>query len=85
MPLELMQTGADYPLLYGMSKKYGGSFVPSANISSLADSIKNNVSIKPVIQTNTETVPLVDWKWYFFLLLAFAMAEWLMRKYWLAQ
>ncbi|WP_276132553.1 hypothetical protein [Polluticoccus soli] len=85
MPLELMQTGADYPLLYGMSKKYGGSFVPAANIGSLADSIKKNGNIKPVIQTNVDTVPLVDWKWYFFLLLAFAVAEWLMRKYWLAQ
>ena len=85
MPLELMQTGADYPLLYGMARKYNGSFVPSANISSLYDSIKNNVNIKPVIQTNVETVPLVDWKWYFFLILVFAVAEWLLRKYWLAQ
>ena len=80
-----MQTGADYPLLYGMARKYNGSFVPSANISSLYDSIKNNVNIKPVIQTNVETVPLVDWKWYFFLILVFAVAEWLLRKYWLAQ
>lgn len=85
MPLEMMETGADYPLLYGVSKKYNGSFIPAANIASLYDSIKNNVNIKPVIQTNTETVPLVDWKWYFFLLLAFAVAEWLLRKYWLAQ
>jgi hypothetical protein len=85
MPLELMQTGADYPLLYGLSKKYNGSLLPSANISSLYDSIKNNVNIKPVIQSNVETVPLVDWKWYFFLILLFAVAEWLLRKYWLAQ
>jgi hypothetical protein len=43
------------------------------------------MSIKPVIQTNVQSVPLVDWKWYFLLILIFAVAEWLLRKYWLAQ
>ncbi len=85
IPLELMETGADYPLLYGLARKYNGSLVPGSKISSLYDSITRNQNIKPVIQTNTETVPLVDWKWYFFLILLFATAEWLLRKYWLAQ
>jgi hypothetical protein len=85
VPVELMETGADYPLLYGLAKKYNGALVPAANIASLYDNITRNPLIKPVIQTNTETVPLVDWKWYFFLILALAVAEWLLRKYWLAQ
>ncbi|MDR3681995.1 MAG: VWA domain-containing protein [Flavipsychrobacter sp.] len=85
VPLELMETGADYPLLYGLAKKYDGSLVPAAQVASLYDSITHNQNIKPMIQTNTQTVPLVDWKWYFFLLLAIAVAEWLLRKYWLAQ
>jgi hypothetical protein len=85
VPLELMETGADYPLLYGMAKKYKGALVPAANVGALYDSILHNDSIKPVIESTTDTVPLVDWKWYFFLLLAFATAEWLLRKYWLAQ
>lgn len=85
VPLELMENGADYPLLYGIAKKYKGSLVPAQNIGALYDSIVHNENIKPVIETDTDTVPLVDWKWYFFLLLAFATAEWLLRKYWLAQ
>ncbi len=85
VPLELMETGADYPMLYGLAKKYDGSLVPAAQIASLYDSITHNQNIKPVIQANTQTVPLVDWKWYFFLLLAIAVTEWLLRKYWLAQ
>ena len=85
VPLELMETGADYPLLYGIAKKYKGALVPAQNVGALYDSIAHNESIKPVIETNTETVPLVDWKWYFFLILAFAVTEWLLRKYWLAQ
>ena len=85
MPLEFMQSGADYPLLYSLAKKYNGGFVPAANVASLYDSITRNEHIKPVIQTNTETVPLVDRKWYFFLILLIAVGEWLLRKYWLAQ
>ena len=85
VPLELMETGADYPLLYGLARKYNGSFVTARNVSSLHDSISRNNNVKPVIQTNTETVPLVDRKWYFFLILLLAVGEWLLRKYWMAQ
>ena len=85
MPFELTETGADYPLLYGVARKNKGVLVPGTNILSLYDTLKNNPDIKPVIQTTTETVPLIDWKWYFFVILAVAVAEWLLRKYWLAQ
>ncbi len=85
MPLELMQSGADYPLLYSLAKKYNGGFVPSKNVASLYDSISHNERVKPLIQTDTETVPLVDRKWYFFIILLLAVGEWLLRKYWLAQ
>jgi len=85
MPLELMESGADYPLLFGLAKKYNGGFVTSANVESLFDSITHNEHVKPLIQTNTETVPLVDRKWYFFIILGLAVIEWLLRKYWLAQ
>ena len=85
MPVELMEQGADYPLLYGLAKKYNGSFVTAPAIGSLYDSITTSNRIKPLIQVNTETVPFVDRKWYFFLILIIAVAEWLLRKYWLAQ
>jgi hypothetical protein len=85
MPLELMENGADYALLYGLSKKYNGGFVTAAQVGSLFDSIIKNDRIKPLIVTNTESAPLVDRKWFFFMILAFAIAEWLLRKYWLAQ
>ncbi len=85
MPLEQMESGADYNMLYTLAKKHNGGFVPAASITALADSIKKNTNIKPVIQSNIQSVPLVDWKWYFLLILIFAVAEWLLRKYWLAQ
>jgi hypothetical protein len=54
-------------------------------MANVYDSITANENIKPVIETNIETVPLIDRKWFFFLVLLFAVAEWLLRKYWLAQ
>lgn len=83
--LEMMETGADYPLLYRLSHKYNGVAVPAKNIASLYDSIRLNETIKPVIQTTHESIPLIDWKWFFFLILLFAVSEWLLRKYWMAQ
>jgi hypothetical protein len=83
--LEDMETGADYPMLYSLAKQYGGAIVPANNIVALADSISRNEHIKPVIRTSTESVPLIDKKWYFFLILLFATAEWLLRRYLMAQ
>lgn len=85
IPLELMETGADYDMLYSLSENNGGRFFPSSDMSAVYDSIIANKNIKPVIETNIETVPLIDRKWFFFLILLFAIAEWLVRKYWLAQ
>jgi len=85
MPLEMMQQGADYPLLYSLAHEYKGAFFAANHISSLYDTITHNDHIKPLIQTNTETAPLVDKKWYFIVILLLATAEWLLRKYWLAQ
>jgi hypothetical protein len=84
-PLEFMESGSDYPMLYALAHKYNGALFPAANFDALYDSISHNERVKPVIQTNTETVPLVDRRWYFFLILLIAVAEWLLRKYWLAQ
>jgi hypothetical protein len=83
--MEALETGADYPMLYSLSKKYAGSVVRHQQMSALYDSIVQNEAIKPVVLQRDTTVPLVDWKWYFFLILVVAVAEWLLRKYWLAQ
>jgi hypothetical protein len=85
IPLELMETGADYPLLYNLAHAHNGAFSTVAGAAALYDSIIANKRITPLIETHTETVPLVNRKWYFFVILLLAVAEWLLRKYWLAQ
>lgn len=84
-PLELMEQGADYALLYGLAKRNGGDFFTTATMAGLYDSIRHNDQVKPIIQTHTDSVPFVDKKWFFFLILAIAICEWLLRKYWMAQ
>jgi hypothetical protein len=84
-PLEQMEQGADYPLLYGRAHKYNGFFTPATSMAVLYDSITHNAHIKPLIQTNIETEPFINKKWVFFVILVLAVAEWLLRKYWLAQ
>ncbi len=84
-PVELLETSADFAGLYNLSQKYNGAFFTTATMSSIYDSIQNNESIKPVITTEVTTIPLIDRKWIFFLILIIALVEWLLRKYWLAQ
>lgn len=84
-PIELLETSSDYATLYSLSQKYNGAFFTQQNMGAIYDSIVQNNNIKPVITTDITTVPLIDRKWFFFLILLVAVAEWLLRKYWLAQ
>jgi hypothetical protein len=85
IPVELMEQGADYGLMYAMAHKYNGSVVARKDIAAVYDSITRNQNIKPLLATTTESVPFIDRKRYFFIILLIAVAEWLLRKYWLAQ
>ncbi len=85
IPIESLESGADYSLLYALSNQYKGHVVMPSQEASLLDSLKNNNHIKPIIQEYDKTIPLIDWKWYFILILTLATIEWLLRKYWMAQ
>lgn len=85
IPIESLETGADYSLLYALSSQYNGHVVTPAQEVSLFDSLQNNNHIKPILQEYDKTIPMIDWKWYFILILTLATVEWLLRKYWMAQ
>lgn len=84
-PIEALESGADFQLLYQLAKKYGGTAVTAPQLASLYDTIFNKGQIKPLLRERSSSLPLVDWKWYFFFILLVATVEWLLRKYWLAQ
>lgn len=82
VPLEQFRTFADFDLMYKLAHQNGGQFFTVANMQSLTDSLSKNELIKPVIHTEKTYVSLIDKRWIFFLILLFASAEWLLRKYW---
>jgi hypothetical protein len=55
-------------------------FVFANQIESLADKIKKNQQIKPLLRANIQNDPLINWKWLFGLFIAFLALEWFVRK-----
>jgi hypothetical protein len=79
--LELFETTANHAVLRALSAKFGGETVFPAQLASIADKIKNNQTVKPVIYQTTTTNPLINLKWIFALLALLLTAEWFLRRY----
>ncbi len=81
VPAELLQTGADYPLLYALAGKYGGTVQPWQQAGNLALKLKESGALKPRLESLEEPLRPIDWKWMFGLILVVATTEWLLRRY----
>ncbi len=79
--LELYETTADHGLLRLMSDKFGGAVVYPNEMASIAEMIRAKESVKPVIYNTTQTRPVINLKWIFFLLLGLLTLEWFLRRY----
>lgn len=79
--LELFETTANHAVLRALSTKFGGETVFPAQLSSIAEKIKANQMVKPVIYQTTSTNPLINLKWIFALLALLLTAEWFLRRY----
>jgi hypothetical protein len=79
--LELFETTANHGVLRALSRKFGGETVLAAQLASIADKIKSNQTVKPVIYQTTSTNPLINLKWIFALLAFLLSAEWFLRRY----
>lgn len=79
--LELFETTANHAVLRQLSAKFGGETVLSTQLSSIADKIKANETVKPVIYQTTQTNPLINLKWIFALLALMLAVEWFLRRY----
>lgn len=82
IPMEALRTHADYNLMYQLADKNNGAFFTQFNFTQLPDSIAKNENIKTIIHTQSESKPIIDEKWLFFLIIALASLEWFLRKYW---
>jgi hypothetical protein len=79
--LELFETTANHAVLRQLSAQYGGETVFANNINAIAEKIKANQTVKPVIYQTTKTNPLINLKWIFALLAGLLAAEWFLRRY----
>jgi len=79
--LELYETTANHAVLRQLSAKYGGETVFPAQLAGIAEKIKTNQTVKPVMYQTTKTNPLINLKWIFALLAGLLAAEWFLRRY----
>ncbi len=81
LQLETLQTVANHQLLFALAKRTGGNVVYPDQIDSLLSYIKQQPNIKPIQYSSYKTMPLINLKWLFFLLLIFLSIEWFVRKF----
>ncbi|MBL7826500.1 MAG: hypothetical protein JNJ57_07715, partial [Saprospiraceae bacterium] len=79
--MELFETTAKHAVLRSLSAKFGGETVFPGQLSDIAEKIKANQTVKPVIYQSTTTNPLINLKWIFALLAFLLSAEWFLRRY----
>ncbi len=79
--LESADLTADHNLLRAISANTGGRMYPLKNAADLIDYLtREGQTLKPVSHTSQVLKSLLDFKWIFFVLLAFLSIEWFSRK-----
>ncbi|HET7179353.1 MAG TPA: VWA domain-containing protein, partial [Chryseosolibacter sp.] len=77
---ELQNLTADFDLLRKLSDHTGGHFYPASDISQLRSYLQK-AEASSVIHTEETYDSLINLKWVFWLLVAFAATEWGLRKF----
>lgn len=81
LQVENLNTVANHMLLHQISNATGGTFYLPDELSKLSNQLINNTAAKPRISTHTSTLPLINLKWIFFLLVSLLTLEWFVRKW----
>lgn len=79
--LEQADLQADHNLLNLLATQTGAIMVTPDNVEELIDHIRNHQSKKPILYSQIETRPLIDWGWLFGILILLLGAEWFIRRY----
>jgi hypothetical protein len=80
LQLEYTETKANHDLLKQLASATGGKFVPFKDLDKLAELIKKQGTVKPVMYEQKDYRDLINQKWVFFLILLLISAEWFVRK-----
>ncbi len=79
--VESVRTTADHQLLYRLSNSSGGTLYYPSQVASIADDIKAQEDIVPVIYSSEHVRELIESRWLFFLFLGLLAIEWFVRKF----
>lgn len=85
IPLEWLNTQADYSLLYNLAANNNGKMYTIETMTDIISDIKNNEKITTIIQTEAVNNPWIHYKWIFFLIIGLLTIEWFIRKYFAMQ
>lgn len=78
---ELFDLVADYGLMDQLAIQNNGAMISVNEIEKLPSMIATNDIIKPIINKQYKSDPLINLKWIFLLLLGLLSAEWFLRRY----
>jgi hypothetical protein len=79
--LEEQNLTADFGLLRKLSQANEGKFYQANNLAALNNDFQK-LEAKSLIHSDESFNPLINLKWFFFLLLLVVSGEWFLRKYW---
>lgn len=80
--VEALNTTANHILLTQLAEITGGKVYYPNEMSGLVDAIEGNESITSIAYERERLYTLTDLFFLFFVILAFAAVEWILRKYW---
>lgn len=80
LQLEALDVTARHGLLASLSSTSGGAFFQPDQLDALADSLRANDQIRPVLHASVQTRSVIHLQWIFFGLLLLLSVEWLWRK-----
>jgi len=79
--LEQYETTANHGLLRILSETSNGMLLYPEQMGNLAQQLQAAGKVKPVVYQTTQTRPIIELKWIFFLLLLLLTLEWFLRRY----
>ena len=79
--LESYASRADHNMLRVLSEEFGGQVFSPTEIGRIAELVRSQGTIKPVIYETSKTQPVINYKWLFFILLILLSLEWFLRRY----
>lgn len=79
--LEATNLTANFGLMYEIAQQTQGKLIPYDELSQLADLLNNRDDITSISYEHTDFKNLIDYTWYFLLIILFFTAEWTLRRW----